>query len=189
MSPSNTYTGPSATLTNTPTVSPLRHPQTSPRSPLTSVRNIVAAWKERTPLAKPTAKSSVQGSVTSASPPPGEGDSVRRPTEGMRSRAQEGHSAAESRRPEDTSIDMADLIPFTKVISSILLSPFSLRSFLVARSHWLALVPKRPCFAAIQIAAMPGSALPPYAPSFLDCPWRWKGVVSVSLFLGGNNGY
>ncbi|KII91823.1 hypothetical protein PLICRDRAFT_38680 [Plicaturopsis crispa FD-325 SS-3] len=64
MSPSTyTYTTPSTfpstntnTFTNTftassnvtPTAS-LRRPQTSPRSPLTSVRNIVAAWKERTP--------------------------------------------------------------------------------------------------------------------------------------------
>ena len=42
-----------------PTVSSLRRPQTSPRSHLTSVRNIVAAWKERTPLGKTTTESSV----------------------------------------------------------------------------------------------------------------------------------
>ncbi|KAF9231042.1 hypothetical protein BU15DRAFT_82893 [Melanogaster broomeanus] len=37
-----------------PTASSLRRPQMSPRSPLTSVRSIVAAWKERTPsLGKP----------------------------------------------------------------------------------------------------------------------------------------
>lgn len=51
----STPTNPSTTTgtgTITPTGSgPLRrpHPQTSPRSPLSSVRNIVAAWKERTP--------------------------------------------------------------------------------------------------------------------------------------------
>ncbi|KAF8128709.1 hypothetical protein EV363DRAFT_412554 [Boletus edulis] len=46
-----------------PTVSPLRRPQTSPRSPLASVRNIVAAWKERTP-ALGKAKSSTESSVS-----------------------------------------------------------------------------------------------------------------------------
>lgn len=53
--PTDTDTGsytPSNTATftrTTPNASPLRRPQTSPRSPLTSVRNIVALWKERTP--------------------------------------------------------------------------------------------------------------------------------------------
>ncbi|KAF8556599.1 hypothetical protein OG21DRAFT_1482945 [Imleria badia] len=46
-----------------PTVSSLRRPQTSPRSPLTSVRNIVAAWKERTP-ALGKAQSSTESSVS-----------------------------------------------------------------------------------------------------------------------------
>ncbi|KAF8121683.1 hypothetical protein EV363DRAFT_1560376 [Boletus edulis] len=46
-----------------PTVSPLRRPQTSPRSPLASVRNIVPAWKERTP-ALGKAKSSTESSVS-----------------------------------------------------------------------------------------------------------------------------
>ncbi|KAH0831167.1 hypothetical protein J3R83DRAFT_13743 [Lanmaoa asiatica] len=48
-----------------PTVSPLRRPQTSPRSPLTSVRNIVAAWKERTPALGKTAQSSTTESSIS----------------------------------------------------------------------------------------------------------------------------
>lgn len=47
-----------------PTVSSLRRPQTSPRSPLTSVRNIVAAWKERTPALGKTAHSSTESSVS-----------------------------------------------------------------------------------------------------------------------------
>ncbi|KIM71368.1 hypothetical protein PILCRDRAFT_17136, partial [Piloderma croceum F 1598] len=56
--PSNTYTSytpTSSTITST-TPTNLRRPQTqtqtSPRSPLTSVRNIVAAWKERTPIGR-----------------------------------------------------------------------------------------------------------------------------------------
>ncbi|TBU45494.1 hypothetical protein BD309DRAFT_1017792 [Dichomitus squalens] len=62
---SNTFTG--FTSTATPTASSLRRPQTSPRSPLTSVRNIVAAWKERTPsLGK-----SVRSAATSPSPTQG----------------------------------------------------------------------------------------------------------------------
>lgn len=47
-----------------PTVSPLRRPQTSPRSPLMSVRNIVAAWKERTPALGNTANSSTESAVS-----------------------------------------------------------------------------------------------------------------------------
>ena len=63
-----------ATFTNTQTSitppSTLHRPQTISRSPLTSVRNIVALWKERTPtLSRPSAKSSVAGSMTSTSPP------------------------------------------------------------------------------------------------------------------------
>ncbi|KIK92900.1 hypothetical protein PAXRUDRAFT_549188 [Paxillus rubicundulus Ve08.2h10] len=63
---SNTFTASrSATNTSiiTPTVSPLRRPQTSPRSPLTSVRNIVAAWKERTPSLGKT-QSSTESTVS-----------------------------------------------------------------------------------------------------------------------------
>jgi hypothetical protein len=41
---------------------PLRRPQASPWSPLTSVQNVVAVWKEHTPsVAKPTGKSTAQG--------------------------------------------------------------------------------------------------------------------------------
>lgn len=62
---SNTFTG--FTTTATPTASSLRRPQTSPRSPLTSVRNIVAAWKERTP----SLSKSVRSTATSPSPTQG----------------------------------------------------------------------------------------------------------------------
>lgn len=77
----STQTGPNtrsytdtATFTNTRTSitppSTLHRPQAISRSPLTSVRNIVALWKERTPtLSRPSAKSSVAGSMTSSSPP------------------------------------------------------------------------------------------------------------------------
>ncbi|KAF8270084.1 hypothetical protein EI94DRAFT_861049 [Lactarius quietus] len=49
---SNTFTSNSFTATDTDTVTQgtsLRRPQASPRSPLSSVRNIVAAWKSRSP--------------------------------------------------------------------------------------------------------------------------------------------
>ncbi|KAI0698971.1 hypothetical protein C8T65DRAFT_558944, partial [Cerioporus squamosus] len=69
----NTFTG--FTTTATPTASSLRRPQTSPRSPLTSVRNIVAAWKERTP----SLSKSMRSNTTSPSPTQGDGlFSVRR---------------------------------------------------------------------------------------------------------------
>ncbi|KAH9854567.1 hypothetical protein C2E23DRAFT_867187 [Lenzites betulinus] len=65
----NTNTFSTFTTTATPTASSLRRPQTSPRSPLTSVRNIVAAWKERTPsLGK-----SIRSNNTSPSPTHGDG--------------------------------------------------------------------------------------------------------------------
>ncbi|CDO77431.1 hypothetical protein BN946_scf184857.g38 [Trametes cinnabarina] len=60
----NTFSSSGFTTTATPTAPSLRRPQTSPRSPLTSVRNIVAAWKERTPsLGK-----SIRSNTTSPSP-------------------------------------------------------------------------------------------------------------------------
>ncbi|TCD63586.1 hypothetical protein EIP91_005194 [Steccherinum ochraceum] len=66
LSNTNTFTTLSGTITGTPTASSLRRPQTSPRSPLSSVRNIVAAWKERTPSLN---KSSRAALSTSTSPP------------------------------------------------------------------------------------------------------------------------
>lgn len=67
---SNTFTASRTATTSTnvtPSVSSLRRPQTSPRSPLTSVRNIVAAWKERTPAVTKMTQSSTESST---SPPP-----------------------------------------------------------------------------------------------------------------------
>lgn len=87
---SSTFTG--FTSTATPTSSSLRRPQTSHRSPLTSVRNIVAAWKERTP----SLSKSVRSTGTPPSPNQG-GDglfSLRRRAERgaarLRDRALEG---------------------------------------------------------------------------------------------------
>jgi hypothetical protein len=74
----NTFTNTNTstvTDTNTGSLTPtgsLRRPQTSPRSPLTSVRNIVAAWKERTPTLVKSGGRSGPGSATSgdATSPP-----------------------------------------------------------------------------------------------------------------------
>ena len=130
----DTFTG-TNTLT-TPT-STLRRPQTSPRSPLASVRNIVALWKERTPSAARTGgKSSAPGSATSVSPPPvGEGlFGIRRRAQrvGARLREREGGSGAGDpvtptrRDPEAISIrsirnghlppgfDVEELAPYTQ---------------------------------------------------------------------------
>ncbi|KAF8952136.1 hypothetical protein BDZ97DRAFT_2000233 [Flammula alnicola] len=66
---SKTYTD-LETLTRT-SVTPnsgLRRPHTSPRSPLASVRNIVALWKERTPASARPGEKSAPGSVSSVSP-------------------------------------------------------------------------------------------------------------------------
>ena len=99
---SKTYTGSytdTDTLTRTPT-SGLRRPQTSPRSPLTSVRNIVNLWKERTPAAGRTGDKSAPGSISSASPPPAansENDGlygIRRRVEGARARLREARAVS-----------------------------------------------------------------------------------------------
>jgi hypothetical protein len=64
-SPSDTFTAtPTDTFTGTGTISALRRPQVSPRSPLSSVRNIVAAWKERTPTKVGGASESAMTSPT-----------------------------------------------------------------------------------------------------------------------------
>lgn len=54
-----------------PTVSSLRRPQTSPRSPLMSVRNIVTAWKERPQASGKTAHTSTESSVSVVPKPDG----------------------------------------------------------------------------------------------------------------------
>lgn len=129
---SGTFTG-TNTLT-TPT-STLRRPQTSPRSPLASVRNIVALWKERTPSAARSGKSSAPGSATSVSPPPdGEGlFGIRRRAQrvGARLREREGGNGGSDpvtprrRGPEARSrsvgegklppgLDVAELAPYTQ---------------------------------------------------------------------------
>jgi hypothetical protein len=67
----NTFTGTNTgSITGSGSLTPtgagsLRRPQTSPRSPLTSVRNIVAAWKERTPTLVKSGGRSGPGSATS----------------------------------------------------------------------------------------------------------------------------
>ncbi|KAH9993287.1 hypothetical protein BJV74DRAFT_884401 [Russula compacta] len=77
---SNTFTSTSYRATDTSATTPvasLRRPQKSPRSPLTSVRNIVAAWKSRSPSID---KSSQVGSgISSTDVTPDEGFfSIRR---------------------------------------------------------------------------------------------------------------
>ena len=69
---SNTFTSTftSASGTVTPTASSIRRPQRSPRSPTTSVRNIVSAWKERTP--------SLSKSKAPSSSPPASGEGLFR---------------------------------------------------------------------------------------------------------------
>ncbi|EGO01064.1 hypothetical protein SERLA73DRAFT_151625 [Serpula lacrymans var. lacrymans S7.3] len=102
---SNTFTTSRNTGTQssgviTPTNSSLRRPQTSPRSPLTSVRNIVAAWKERTPTLD---KSGKPTRAAPTSTPRGEGlFSLRKRAERgenrLRGMALSGNLAAESSR-------------------------------------------------------------------------------------------
>lgn len=114
---SRTHTGSytdTDTLTRTPT-SGLRRPQTSPRSPLTSVRNIVNLWKERTPAAGRTGEKSAPGSVSSVSPPQTENDGlygIRRRVEGARARLREARAIsnpAPNRPPSGDNGDSASI--------------------------------------------------------------------------------
>ena len=107
--PSNTY---SDTGTFTPTsVTPpsgLHRPQTSPRSPLASVRNIVALWKERTPTAARPGEISAPNSVSLVSPPVDTDGlrGVRRRVEGARARLREAWAVSNlPTRLEGDSID------------------------------------------------------------------------------------
>ena len=72
---SDTFTGLSGTGSVSDSVAPsgfsLRRPQASPRSPITQVTNIVAAWKGKTPVFSKAGR-------TSLTPPPGPSDSNRR---------------------------------------------------------------------------------------------------------------
>ncbi|KAF9557793.1 hypothetical protein CPC08DRAFT_764341 [Agrocybe pediades] len=109
ITPTGSYTTPTETrtYTNTDTFDPttitassgLRRPQTSPRSPLASVRNIVALWKERTPT-RPEEKSA-PGSVSSVSPPENVGlYGVRRRVEGARARLRESRTTSNPTVPQ-----------------------------------------------------------------------------------------
>ncbi|KAF9233907.1 hypothetical protein BU15DRAFT_79651 [Melanogaster broomeanus] len=107
----------------TPTVSSLRRPQTSPRSPLTSVRNIVAAWKERTPsLGKP------QSSTESTVSPPTKIEglfSLRRRASRAENRPRERASGS---RPSLENVNNGNNYPTTpkSVSSSIIPPPFDM---------------------------------------------------------------
>ncbi|KAL0946096.1 hypothetical protein HGRIS_012361 [Hohenbuehelia grisea] len=132
--PTGTFTG--TYTATTPTASSLRRPQNvSPRSPLASVRNIVAAWKERTPtLGRSGGRVSTPGSTSSVSPPPGDGDGlfgIRRRAQSIRQRLRETGQAVRGgqtspREPIDTTptsarssglppgLDISDLSPYTQ---------------------------------------------------------------------------
>ncbi|KAI6145311.1 hypothetical protein BKA82DRAFT_4312648 [Pisolithus tinctorius] len=115
---SNTFTA-SRTASNTtnvtPTVSSLHRPQTSPRSPLTSVRNIIAAWKDRTPSLDKTPKSP---SDTTTSPPSNTGPgtsghglfSLRRRAS-QRERVPDGAENSNGHRPTTPKSMASSIIP------------------------------------------------------------------------------
>jgi hypothetical protein len=98
----NTAAGTSITPTST-----LRRPQTSPRSPLASVRNIVALWKERTPSLSKSPGKSGPGSASSVSPPPTDNEGLF----GIRRRAQR---AGERLRERESSQGLRDPVTPTR---------------------------------------------------------------------------
>lgn len=104
----NTFTTLDSGTVTTPTASSLRRPQGSPRSPLTSVRNIVAAWKERTPSLNKSTRSALS---TSTSPPQeGSGDglfSLRRRAERGSTRLRDRALAGRRQSGSDVSVGPA----------------------------------------------------------------------------------
>lgn len=80
-----TYTDTGSTFTPTSGTT-LRRPQAPPRSPLASVRNMVSAWKERTPLPPPPEErpSSSNTDMDAITPPEGDGEGLS----GIRRRVQ-----------------------------------------------------------------------------------------------------
>lgn len=110
-----TFTGTEDTFTRSTITSSstLRKPQSTSRSPIDSVRNIVTLWKERTPAATRTEKSSV-----SLSPPLRHDDDalfgIRRRVEGARARLRESRGAGSSnvtpvRPPSQEAVDTASV--------------------------------------------------------------------------------
>ena len=97
---SNTFSSTSftATDTNTPTQgTSLRRPQASPRSPLSSVRNIVAAWRSRSPSDDKSSQVSSNKSSTDVTPEEGFFSIRRRAERGsQRERAATGGESSSS---------------------------------------------------------------------------------------------
>lgn len=99
-SETSTFTGLTGSMTETTTATPtattstitLRRPQGSPRSPLTQVKNVVSAFKAKTPVLRKTQPSS---------PTPSEG----RPRRGRRSMTPSVGGPRE--RPDDASSDLS----------------------------------------------------------------------------------
>jgi hypothetical protein len=170
----------------TPTRSSLRRPQTSPRSPLTSVRNIVAAWKERTPsLGKKSPQREGLFSLrrrADRSSRNMEQDAIK--NLGQKHGSLIGHDRVATPRSESSNLSTSGLIPppfdaaefanmsgSQEVCRSTTESSLSLMD-LIASANRVAMVSKRPRTSALQMAKMSSSLIPTYASSFLDCSWR-----------------
>jgi hypothetical protein len=126
---SNTFTATSYTDADTPTQgTSLRRPQASPRSPLSSVRNIVAAWKSRSPSIDKS--SQVSSNKSSADVTPEEGFfSIRRRVERGPQRPTGGESGSSTFRTSDSLHSQGDTdVPSTPrtSASSAVPPPFDL---------------------------------------------------------------
>lgn len=121
------------TFTQTSATPPagLRRPQTSPRSPLASVRNIVALWKERTPTKSGERPGIGSGSSVSPPLPDEEGlFGIRRRVQraGQRLRETSMRDPIAPTRPGD-QIVAADNASFRSIRSGVLPSGFDAAEF------------------------------------------------------------
>lgn len=110
-----TFTDTSVTPTST-----LRRPQqTSPRSPLTSVRNIIALWKERTPsISRPAGMTSAVGSA-GVSPLPEAGRTRRMQNgNGKEPVTPTRNDRTKSAQPSP-GLDVADLLPYAQSTEAV----------------------------------------------------------------------
>jgi len=203
-----TFTGTEDTYTRS-TVTPssiLRKPQSTARSPIDTidtVRNIVTLWKQRTPAATRTEKSSV--SPSSPPPLPGHDDGlyrIRRRVEGVSARLRESRGAGPSnvtpvRPPSQEAADTASIKSVKSGNSGVFPPGFDLNEFssyarskepvsdffclggsvfmlcTVAHTYRFIMVSERSRFTSLPLATVPSSFVSSYPPPLLACS-RWR---------------
>ena len=194
---SNTYSDTDMfTCTSVTPPSGLCRPQTSPRSPLASVRNIVTLWKECTPAAVRAGEKSVAELISTVSPPLGPDglQGIQRRVEGAHARLREARAVSNPPvtpiRPENDSadnrrssafppgIDISKLPGYAKSNDPVSCFVFiqynrGIKFILLAYPYRTFVVSQHSCISSLLMAKMPGPPLPSHASTVLVGP-RWR---------------